>query len=112
MNKEELLQLRQQIVDQTKRLALESDANPEEKLQVLMGLVKSGDASTEVMHKAYETAQQLPQDADKMDAFLDLIYEIDARLADESSAAIETQIQSADSGAGATDANSEDSVRE
>lgn len=83
MNKEELLELRRRIVDQTKRLALESDTDPTEKLQVLMGLVRSGDVSADVMNKTYETAEQLPEDASKMDAFLDLLYEIDARLAED-----------------------------
>lgn len=80
MNQEELLQLRQKIVDQIKVLAMEGDAQPSDKLQVLMGLIRSGDSSPDVMVKAYEISQQLDGDPLKLDAMLDLIYEIDARL--------------------------------
>ena len=83
MNKEELLQLREQIVGKTRQLAIDSEnTDPINRLEVLMGLIRSGDTSKEVMQHAYDAASQLPEDA-KLDAFLDLIYEIDVQLGGE-----------------------------
>lgn len=80
MNRDELLQLREKIVGQTREIVLRDDGDPASKLEVLMSLIASGDVSAEVMNSAYVTAQQLPEDANRLDAFLDLIYEIDVHL--------------------------------
>lgn len=84
MNKDELLKLREQIINNTRQLALDNeDADPAARLEVLMGLIRSGDTSSEVMHRAYEVAAKLPEDSSKLDAFLDLVYEIDTQLGSE-----------------------------
>lgn len=84
MNKDELLKLREQIINNTRQLALDNeDADPVARLEVLMGLIRSGDTSAEVMHRAYEVAAKLSEDSSKLDAFLDLVYEIDVQLGDE-----------------------------
>jgi len=83
MNKDELLQLREQIVGKTRQLALDDDnTDPASRLEVLMGLIRSGDTSKEVMQQASEIAEQLPEDG-RLDAYLDLIYEIDAQLGND-----------------------------
>ena len=81
MDQDELLKLREEAVAYTQKLALEGDASPVERMEVLLGLLRSGDASLELMRRVYETAQQLPEDSAKLDAMLDLIYEIDTQLA-------------------------------
>ncbi len=84
MNKEELLEFRQKVVEQARQLALEGDADPASKLQLLMALIRSGDSSREALNAAYEVVQQLPEATDKLDVLLELIYEVDAQLgADE-----------------------------
>jgi len=93
MNKDELLQLREQIVGKTRQLALDDDStDPVSRLEVLMGLIRSGDTSKEVMQQASEIAEQLPEDG-RLDAYLDLIYEIDARLGDEQASGSDTSAQ-------------------
>jgi len=86
MNNSELLQLREQIVGKTRQLALsDENTDPANRLEILMGLIRSGDTSKEVMQQASEIAEQLPED-DRLNAYLDLIYEIDARIDDEQEA--------------------------
>lgn len=83
MNKEELLEFRQKVVGSVRQLALEDDTDPANKLQVLMGLIRSGDSSREAMNAVFEAAQQLPDATEKLDTLLDLIYEIDTQLGSE-----------------------------
>ena len=80
MNRDELLALREQIVDTTRQLALDGNASTEDKIDILIGLIHSGDSSPELFHRAYETASSLESDDKKMDAMLDLLYEVDARI--------------------------------
>ncbi len=81
MDRDELLKLREDIVAHARTLALEGGASPAERLDVIMGLVRSGDSSMELLNKAYEAAKELPEDADKLNAMLDIVYEIDSDLA-------------------------------
>lgn len=84
MSKEELIEFRQKVVEQARQLALEGDADPASKLQLLMALIRSGDFSREALNAAYEVVQQLPEATDKLDILLELMYEVDAQLgADE-----------------------------
>ncbi len=83
MNKEELLEFREKVVGSVRQLALEDDTDPVNKLQVLMGLIRSGDSSREAMNAVYDAAQQLPDATEKLDTLLDLIYEIDAQLGED-----------------------------
>lgn len=83
LNKEELLSLRADIVGKTRELALNSDASPAEKLNVLMDMMQSGDVSVDFIREAYKQAQALEGDSDKLDAMLDLIYIIDNNLPEE-----------------------------
>lgn len=81
MNREELLRLRAEIIASARQLAIDGVGEPSDKLEVLMSLIRSGDTSQELLSRAYQTAQQLSQDSDKLSAFLDIVYEIDAELA-------------------------------
>lgn len=92
MNKEELLGLREQIVEQTKKLALESDADSNSRFEVLINLVRAGDASMDIVQKTYEVAQTLDDDSAKLDAYLEIIYAIDGQLSnDDSEQAVASQ---------------------
>jgi hypothetical protein len=93
MGKEELLKLREEIASHVRGLALATndDGNSEAKLEVLMNLIRSGDSSKDLLYGAFETAQKLPEGSSKLNALLDLMYEIDAELAaDEFNANIES----------------------
>ena len=79
MNRDELLELREKLVNKTRKLALSEESDPARRLEVLMGLIRSGDASREMIHQAIETVEQIPEE-DRLDVYLDLIFEIDAQL--------------------------------
>jgi len=80
MQKEQLLELRNKIVQSTQDIALRGEGSATERLQVLLNIVRSGGASLEVLSKAYELAQSLEGDDDKLSALLDVLYEVDAKL--------------------------------
>ena len=85
MKREELLALRTEIVNRKREIAFEGDVSPSERLDVLMSLISSGDADPNLLRKAYELSNELPDDGDRLAALLDLIFAIDERLvADES----------------------------
>ena len=85
MNKEELLNLRETIIGQVRSLVLQGSSDPATKLDVLMGLIASGDISRDVIQGAYDTAQSLTDDSDKLNAMLDLVDAIDLKLARDES---------------------------
>ena len=79
MNKDELLKIRQQLVDKTRQMALNDTNDPVERMDILLGLIRSGDMSRDLMDNAMKTVDQLPEEA-RLDVYLDLIFEIDAQL--------------------------------
>lgn len=81
MNTQELLQFRETIVGQTRALVLQGNGDPAVKLEILMGLIASGDTSRDVVQGAYDTAQLLSDDSKKLNAMLDLVDAIDVELA-------------------------------
>lgn len=83
--KNELLELRAQIVAQTKKVALEGSGSPEARLQVLMEVIRAGESTVDTYKATYDISQQLSGDDDKMNAMLDLLFEIDKDLAVEES---------------------------
>lgn len=82
MNRDELLKLRGEVVSSARTLALESQADPRDKLDVIMSLIRSGDKTPDLMYQSYEIAKQLGSDEQKLNAMLDIIYEIDTELTD------------------------------
>ena len=80
MQKDQLLELRSKIVQSTQKLALEGDGSATDRLQILMGIVRDGAATTEILARAYELIQLIETDDDKLTALLDLLYEVDAQL--------------------------------
>ena len=80
MNQEAIMQLRQEIVKSAQELALQDSGNAGEQLQLLMELVRSGDASVDVIRKAYELTSQLNDNDLKLANYLDLLTEIDVHI--------------------------------
>ena len=83
MDKNQLLELREKIVQRTQQLALTSEAPAVDRLQVLLGIVRSGGANSEILSKAYELTESIETDEAKLSALLDLLYEIDEQLSNE-----------------------------
>ncbi len=80
MQKDQLLELRNKIVQSTRELALKGEGAAADRLQVLMGLVRDGDADLETLTRAYELIQSIQGDDNKLTALLDLLYEVDAKI--------------------------------
>ena len=80
-----LLELRQKVVNRAKELALNGDGSAQDRLQILMGIARSGNADYDVLSAAFDLSNSLPSDDDKLSALLDILYEIDnmTRNADE-----------------------------
>lgn len=85
MQKEQLLELRSKIVQSAQTLALKGSGEPEERLQVLLNLVRSGDANLEMLTKVYELSQTIGNDDDRLSVLLDVLYEVDAKLSQDDS---------------------------
>jgi len=80
MQRDQLLELRSKIVQSTQEIALKGTGSPVDRLQVLMSIIRDGDASTEVLTRAFELAQSMEGDDDKLTSLLDLLYAIDVKL--------------------------------
>ena len=81
MQKDQLLKLRENIVAATQEIALNGDASPEERLQILMNTVRDGRADVNVLTKVFELVSDLDGDDQKLPMMLDLLYEVDNLLA-------------------------------
>jgi len=83
MHKEQLLELRNRILQSTQEIALRGEGSEAERLQILLSIVRSGNANVEVLTRAYELVQSSENDDDKLSVLLDVLYEVDAKLAAE-----------------------------
>lgn len=81
MDKNQLLELRSKIVEKTQQLAVNGQGSPAERLVILLDIIKSGDPTPEVLNSAYELADSLEGDDEKLTALLDILYQVDAQLA-------------------------------
>lgn len=81
MQKEQLLELRNKIVQATQDIALQGEGNDAERLQVLLNIARAGNANYAVLQKAYELASSIEGDDDKLAALLDILFEVDVQLA-------------------------------
>lgn len=81
MEENQLLELRNKIVQKAQQLAMSGNGSPAERLQVLMGSIQAGTANFEVLNAAYEIAGTLEGDDEQLSALLDVLYEVDARIA-------------------------------
>lgn len=80
MHKDQLLELRSKIVSSAQEIALNGNGSPDERLQVLLTIIRDGAASLDILAKTYELIQQGSVDDDKLNALLDLLYEVDEQL--------------------------------
>lgn len=78
MHKDELLGLRKQIIESAQNIALNGSGSLSERLEILLGVIRSGDADINLLTKTFEIIQQLETDDDRLSGLLDLLYEVDA----------------------------------
>ena len=93
MQKQQLLELRSKIVQSAQEIALRGEGSPADRLQILLGIVRDGNANIEVLTKAYELTQSIESDDEKLTALLDVLYEVDAKLVTEEGEGATNQAQ-------------------
>lgn len=81
MDKNQLLELRNKIVEKTQQLAVNGQGSPADRLLILLDIIKSGGANAQVLNAAYELAGTIEGDDEKLTALLDILYQVDAQLA-------------------------------
>jgi|GEM_PF-1086731 len=79
-NNNELLDLRNRIITDTKQLALAGQGDPQERLQVIMEMIKGGDSNPELFTAAYDLIAKISVDDDRLQESLNLLFEIDQAL--------------------------------
>ena len=79
MDKNELLELRNQVVASARASAADGDAPAEDRLPILLELARDGDV--QLLKKAFELAGAIADASMRLDAMLDIIAVIDENLA-------------------------------
>ena len=77
----ELLDLRQKIIESARQIAMSGDIAAETRLNVLLELSKDNGNPVDALSQAFNAAQGVASDDDKLNAYLDILYEIDSHLA-------------------------------
>jgi uncharacterized membrane protein len=92
MNKEELLNIRKQIMDASLPLLLESNAAPEDRFDILLRFIRLNSATkTSALYKsAYDTALSFEDSSARLDALMRLLGEVDTQLDNSSAAELAT----------------------
>lgn len=83
MQKDQLLELRNKILQTTQEIALRGEGDPAERMQILLSIVRAGNANLEVLTRVYELSQSIEDDSDRLSALLDVLYEVDAKLSQQ-----------------------------
>lgn len=76
MSKEQLLSLREQIMNDITPLALEGGGGAAS-FGILLRVIQAGNASADIYSKAYESARAIQDKDQRLDALLSLLDEID-----------------------------------
>ncbi len=80
VDKEEILKLRDQVAQDAQQLVLSGNGDEAKQLVTVFDLVQTGKASPELLRRAYELVQLLPDGDDKLDYLMSLLDELDTRL--------------------------------
>jgi hypothetical protein len=79
MNTDELQQLRDQVMNDVVPLVIETGSG-QDRFDVLLRIIQSGNTSLDVYTRAYESAQKIESADDRLAAMLALVDEIDLQL--------------------------------
>ena len=80
MNGEKLISLREQIFQDIEPLLVENAQSGIDKFELLMRVIRVGNASDDLYRSAYECAKTIEDPSDRLDALLSIIDEIDIDL--------------------------------
>ena len=77
MNKDELVELRQKIIDESLPEIMGSMGNPEEKASLLLNLIRSGRQDMNLYKQAFDSINVIEDKNIKVSSMLDLLSLID-----------------------------------
>ena len=83
MNQDNLQKIRSDIIARTQTLALNGNVDDNDKLVVLMNIIRLGNFSDEIMTATFDAIEHLSEDNTKLETYLDLLYEVDQRIASQ-----------------------------
>lgn len=76
-NQKELIALRNKILGDIMPLVLDSEENGPDRFELLLRVIRAGNADGAVYARAYESAKNIEDVDDRLDALLSLLDEID-----------------------------------
>ncbi|MDD3035827.1 MAG: hypothetical protein PHO93_02825 [Candidatus Saccharimonadaceae bacterium] len=77
MNKEELLSLREKILQDVMPLVIDNEQNGVDRFDLLIRLIHAGNASSEIYRRAYDSAKAIEDNGERLDALMSLLDEIE-----------------------------------
>lgn len=80
MNKEALLELRKQINDSLLPLVLSADGDPQERADLLLGMIETGNHDEAVFKKAFEVVNAIEDPTQKSENLFRLLGEVESSL--------------------------------
>lgn len=83
MQLDALIELRKQIAQNAQELALNGAGSVEERVSVLMGIIRASEPDRAVYARVYEMIRQVDDNDAQMGYLLDLLYEIDAKISEK-----------------------------
>lgn len=86
MNKDELLQLREQLLTDITPLIIENADAGADRFSLLMRLIQGGKATSAVYNRAYQSAKSIEDTPERLDALMALLDEVEVDLSSSDSA--------------------------
>ena len=77
MNKDQLVSLREKILEDIVPLVLDGAQNGADRFALLLRVIQAGSASGELYTRAYESAKAIDDSKDRLEALLALLDEVD-----------------------------------
>lgn len=80
MNKNELTALRERLLAEITPLVVENAGDGADRFSLLMRVIQSGQATSEIYGRAYESAHSIEQSPERLEALLALLDEVEVDL--------------------------------
>lgn len=82
MNNDQLAGIREKLVKEIEELALSGSGDPVSRFQVILEMIRAGRGAGELFEKASDLLELVEDEEEKMDLMLDLVAEIDKKIAE------------------------------
>jgi len=77
MNKDQLIQLREKILNDVTPLVIENAQDGLDRFELLIRVIRAGNSSSELYSRTYESAKSIENVSDRLEALLTLLDEVD-----------------------------------